>query len=182
MPHPGEPPKPRNGGMLLRRLTSFALALILTLAIATPGLAANITQNGGTANTTFTYTVASNFTVTIPETVTVASGATYGTVALTVAGGSLINAGQNMALTITAATNHAGNQFRLKCGTGTNVYLNYGIKVTGTQSTVSLNTPFVTYTAAQVNTGQTCSLTLTPATATQAGTYTDRLTFTVTVA
>lgn len=155
---------------------------MLTLAMliaAFPLYAADsqITTNGGSASTTITYTVPETYTVIIPESATISLNAGdiddgSGTIIVS-AQDVLLYEDETLSVSVTASQNYSGG-FRLK--TGTHTYLSYTI---AGESNVALNTPFFSINAG--TTSGSVTLTLTPSTATVAGTYTDTLTFTVNV-
>ena len=158
----------------MRKFLSIALALTLCFAVAAPAFAANETSG----STDVTYTVVTNYFVSIPEDVEIVSGSGTQTVAVTQ--NSVIPADKSLALSITGATNYdAVEGFRLKNNVGTDVYLAYDITYPTDNEINDLVTTFLTADAATSYAGTDVMLTFTTDTAESAGTYEDQLTFTV---
>ena len=165
----------------MKKIISVTLALALLLSLTLPALAidATVTSSGGTGISTLTYTVAQSFTVTIPESTAINAATKTGTGTVTVAAGTLIDYGNQLTVTITAATNYdaANSKFRMKNG-GNDNYIEYTIKKGSTD--VVKDTAFLTVLAGTVD-ETSAELTYTAAAPTISGIYTDTLTFTVSV-
>ena len=152
---------------------ALALALILTLGV-TAGA-----ENSTGGSTLLSYTVETNYTVTIPSSVTLEASTGTITGDFSVGANSLIPADQQLVMKITAATNYDTtlSVFRLKNGVGTNVYLPYSIKKD--LDAVVMDTPFLTVNAGEAYAGASVTLSFVADTPESAGTYTDTLTISV---
>ncbi len=149
----------------MKRLT----ALVLVLALLCPlGITAAATDGG---DTTMSYTVNANYTVTIPATVSGNSAS------LSIDAAPVLEEGQKVVISIADSANYY-NGFRLKLK-GADAYVGYTIS-DGTNTlamgSVVLEQPAAAEQAATVN------LTFTPEKAAYAGDYSDTLTFTIAVA
>ena len=149
----------------MKRLT----ALVLVLALLCPlGITAAATDGG---DTTMSYTVNANYTVTIPATVSGNSAS------LSIDAAPVLEEGQKVVISIANSANY-DNGFRLKLK-GADAYVGYSIS-DGTNTlamdSVVLEQPAAAEQAATVN------LTFTPEKAAYAGDYSDTLTFTIAVA
>lgn len=160
----------------MKKLLALFATISLMLAFSAPAFAANTT--GG--NMALTYNVAASYTVTIPDAVTITNGS--GTQTVTVNARSLIPANESLKVKIASATHYdaANSRFRLKNAVGTDIYLGYAITYP-TNQTVALNTAFLTAIPGEVYAGKAVVLTFTSDTAESAGTYSDTLTFAVSV-
>lgn len=149
----------------MKRLT----ALVFVLALLCPlGITAAATDGG---DTTMSYTVNANYTVTIPATVSGNSAS------LSIDAAPVLEEAQKVVISIADSANY-DNGFRLKLK-GADAYVGYNIS-DGTNTlamgSVVLEQPAAAEQAATVN------LTFTPEKAAYAGVYSDTLTFTIAVA
>ena len=146
----------------MKRLT----ALVFVLALLCPlGITAAATDGG---DTTMSYTVNANYTVTIPATVSGNSAS------LSIDAAPVLEEGQKVVISIADSANYY-NGFRLKLK-GADAYVGYNISDganTLAMGSVVLEQPAAAEQAATVN------LTFTPEKAAYAGDYTDTVTFTV---
>lgn len=143
-------------------------ALVLVLTLLYPlGVTAAATDGG---DTTMSYTVNANYTVTIPATVSGNSAS------LSINAAPVLEEGQKVVISIADSANYY-NGFRLKLK-GADAYVGYNIS-DGTNTlamgSVVLEQPAAAEQAATVN------LTFTPEKAAYAGDYSDTLTFTIAV-
>ena len=149
----------------MKRLT----ALVFVLALLCPlGITAAATDGG---DTTMSYTVNANYTVTIPATVSGNSAS------LSIDAAPVLEEGQKVVISIADSANYY-NGFRLKLK-GAGAYVGYTISDganTLAMGSVVLEQPAAAEQAATVN------LTFTPEKAAYAGDYSDTLTFTIAVA
>ena len=149
----------------MKRLT----ALVFVLALLCPlGITAEATDGG---DTTMSYTVNANYTVTIPATVSGNSAS------LSIDAAPVLEEGQKVVISIADSANYY-NGFRLKLK-GADAYVGYNISDganTLAMGSVVLEQPAAAEQAATVN------LTFTPEKAAYAGDYSDTLTFTIAVA
>lgn len=149
----------------MKRLT----ALVFVLALLCPlGITAAATDGG---DTTMSYTVNANYTVTIPATVSGDSAS------LSIDAAPVLEEGQKVVISIADSANY-DNGFRLKLK-GADAYVGYTISDganTLAMGSVVLEQPAAAEQAATVN------LTFTPEKAAYAGDYSDTLTFTIAVA
>ena len=151
--------------------TLLTLTMLATAAVPVFAAEGDVTTDGGTKETAVTYNVASSFTVVIPESVTLTNGTGAGEIKVTDA---VIESDKNLTVTITNAVGYdSTNGFQLKNGSGDTV--KYTIK--NGETNVVKDVAFLTVPAGTA--AGSATLTYAAAKATKAGTYTDKLTFTV---
>lgn len=155
-----------------KRIITLALALLLAVTVAAPALAADTTigAGGGTGNTTMTYSVTSTYSVTIPEAVTLATATKTGTLTVSVAANAFIDYGKSIKIKLTTC------DFEL---TNNDDDLTYTIK--DGDDPIALNAVVLTHSAGTLTaSSKALSLAVTDS-AKYAGSYTDQITFTVSV-
>lgn len=157
--------------MMKKKTLATLLTLTMLATAAVPVFAADKTSD--TKNVELTYKVESTFTMTIPADTTLTGGTGSSTVSVSDA---VIPFGQSLNITI-ASTNYDTDSFRLKDGNNAN-YIKYTIK---NGSTPISNNDTILSVDSDNATG-TVTLNYEAEQAKKAGTYTDQLTFTATVA
>ena len=154
----------------MKKIVSLILALVMMMSLSTVAFAANtdVTQESAqTGNMTVKYTVSDGYTVSIPDEIAIDGDATI------TATNVKIDPTKKLQVTVVSA-----NQWLLKNGADANVTLAYDLKI---GDDVLADSDVVLEAAAGT---ETKSVTLSAALdtgveATQSGSYTDTLTFTV---
>ena len=157
--------------------TLALLAALLVAASSAASVSAVEIISAGSGTTPLTYTVGSSYTVTIPEGITLAEN--IGTAESQVsATGVLLNEGKTLYVKISNAANKIeGKDFRLF--TGDSTYLDYTIQKKDNDTNLKISDTVLEIPAG--STSGSIALDIAAATATIAGTYTDTLTFAVSV-
>lgn len=152
------------------------LCLLLSLSLLCAGVAlaeTQVTTDGGTGETTVTYTVAekpSEFTVTIPASVSIPQGETSTTMQISIEESSTLATGDTLTVTLQATA----NQFKLKKDADT-----IGYKITKDVANITAGSEVLVWKHGEaIPEAATLTLTLTEAIDNKpAGEYSDTLTF-----
>lgn len=164
----------------MKKTLSLGLALVLALSMAVPAFAANITTDGGTGSTVVTYGTDQGFTVTIPADFTI-DAATKKATAEVKAENVLIPYGQVLNVRVTGA-DYTDKWELIDEAEATNK-LTYTIGTTEGGNEIGNNSVVLDVESGEAygsEVEETLYFTVTD-TLTKAGTYTDTLTFTVSV-
>ena len=159
--------------MMKKKTLATLLTLTLLTTAAVPAVAFGVDKTTDTQNIELTYKVESTFTMTIPADITLTGGTGSSTVGVSDA---VIPFGQSLNITI-ASPNYDTDSFRLKDGDKDN-YIKYTIKNGATG--ISNNDKILSVTSGSAT--ESVTLDYEAEQAKKAGTYTDQLTFTATVA
>ncbi|NLA77412.1 MAG: hypothetical protein GX851_06245 [Clostridiales bacterium] len=166
----------------MKKTISMVLAIVMLCALAVPAMAANgpITAADQSNNDmTVTYTVTSDYTVNIPEDVTLTDQNETAGSAVELKAGAILPFGES--LTVKISSDNFDTTWRMKDGENAN-YLAYAIK--NGESALTANNAIILTSAAgtDAQAGVSTTLKFTAVAPTIAGTYVDTLTFTVAVA
>ncbi|MBO5715881.1 MAG: hypothetical protein J6S23_05765 [Clostridia bacterium] len=151
----------------MKKIISIILALSM---ISILGICVFAADNSVTVE----YEVAADYTVVIPESITMTNGSATQTISVTA--GSLIYADETLEITISDSANYADG-FRMVNSKKSDVYLGYTIKAGDTN--VALGDTVLTASAEEVFAGKEATIVITAGTPTAAGTYSDILTFSI---
>lgn len=147
------------------------ISIILVLSmISILGISVFAADNSVTVE----YEVAADYTVVIPESITMTNGSATQTISVTA--GSLIYADETLEITISDSANYADG-FRMVNSKKADVYLDYTIKAD--DANVALGDTVLTASAEEVFAGKEVNIVVTAGAPTAAGTYSDILTFSI---
>ena len=158
----------------------FCLLLALSLLCAGVALAdTEITTDGGTGETTLTYTVPeaqTGYTVIIPASVTIPQGGTSTTMQISIGTGSTLESGKTLSVKLESSANN----FSLKLAGGSDTI---GYKVEKDSQAVNAGNAVLSWTGGEViPAAATLTMELTESTdGKTAGDYSDTLTFKLSV-
>lgn len=156
--------------------------LLLTLSLLCMGVAladTSITTDGGTGETTLTYTVPeaqTGYTVIIPASVTIPQGGTSTTMQISIGTGSTLESGKTLSVKLESSANN----FSLKLAGGSDTI---GYKVEKDSQAVNAGNAVLSWTGGEViPAAATLTMELTESTdGKTAGDYSDTLTFKLSV-
>lgn len=160
----------------MKRIITFMLSLVMVCSLAVPGLAAELTTNGASSETTLTYGVSESYIVTVPESAYIGENK-QGVLEVSITNAMLSsNAILNVYITGTSYTN--GNWYLTDTAAATNK-LPYTI--TSNNATLAHNDIVLSVSAGEAwNRTVTAVMTLAlTGDVTQSGQYSDQLTFRV---